>query len=332
MGPPISFQASRLGRKVKPRPIFPRFLTAQKTNGPLPCDRGPFCLTVKETARKTRGCSAAGTSRRSRSSVPERSSSLHRPAGSSGAYGSSDGDGGSTSWGSRPEQRSSSARQPHSSWARPERRTREPGQRTRARRRSSWSRSKSACSSGAYGSSDGDDGSTSWGSRPERRSSSARKPERHSTTVPEHNTRARNNHHQRCALAHPRRWPQRTGRRRAGPAAQCGISWNETPKQKTWGTTINRWSTSDAWASGARWRNFRPASSRRCENFPKGETLAVAYRRPNRITFIGPRIFPSLLGQRASNESNLTVLLTSGSRPVAAAPSAHGAINRSRKM
>ena len=268
MGPPISFQASRLGRKVKPRPIFPRFLKAQKTNGPLPCDRGPFCLTVKETARKTRGCSAAGTSRRSRSSVPERSSSLHRPAGSSGAYGSSDGDG----------------------------------------------------------------GSTSWGSRPERRSSSARKPERHSTTVPEHNTRARNNHHQRCALAHPRRWPQRTGRRRAGPAAQCGISWNETPKQKTWGTTINRWSTSDAWASGARWRNFRPASSRRCESFPKRESLAVAYRRPNRITFIGPRIFPSLLGQRASNESNLTVLLTSGSRPVAAAPSAHGAINRSRKM
>jgi len=331
MAPPISFQASRLGRKVKPRPNFPQFLPAQKTNGPLPCDRGPCCLTVKETARKTRGCSAAGTSRRSRSSVPERSSSLHRPACSNGAYGSSDGDDGSTSWGSSSGQRSSSAQQRHSSWARRERHTRErPGQRTRARRHKSL-RSKPACSSGSCGSSDGDDG-TSWRSRSERRSSSAHRPERHSTTVPEHNTRARNNHHQTCALAHPRRWPQRTGRPRAGPTAQCGISWNETPKQKTRGTTINSWSTSDTWASGARWRNFRPASSRRCKTFPNGESLAVAYRRPNRTTFIGPRIFPSLLGQGASNESNLTVLLTSGFQTVAVAPSARGAIDRPRKI
>ena len=221
-------------------------LFKRKNKRPTCSTQGAVCWFNCQGDRSiTRRCSAAGTNRRS--------SSAHRPVHSKSAGSKTSGSNvacgngacGSTWCGSTWE-RSSSGR--HSTKVRQHssgQQQRKSARRHRsARRHKSAHRlrhSKSACSSGACG--NGARGST-WGrSSSERRSTRARQ---RSTSV-RHNTKVHNSHG--GALARPRRSPTQTGRRRAEPAAQCGISWTVAPKQNGWFSQLG--SLGSAFASGA---------------------------------------------------------------------------------
>ncbi len=207
---------------------------AKKTDGPPVQLRGPS-VTVKETACSLAGA-PAGTSRRSSSSRRPHSKS----AGSSanGAGGSTCGDGGtfacSSSWApgrsswaqrhTREQQRRSGQRQRRS-----EQRLRSWGQR-RSSGRHSWERSSSACSNGCGDGSTCGGGTFACSSKEPAHSSWG--PGLHSSSGP--HTTIGNSHGGRM-LSHPTRWQTQTGRRRAEPAAQCGISWTVTPQTEKLG-------------------------------------------------------------------------------------------------
>ena len=214
---------------------FPR--SAKKTDGPPVQLRGPS-VTVKETACSLAGA-PAGTSRRSSSSRRPHSKS----AGSNahGAGGSTCGDGGTfacsswapgrSSWAqrhTREQQRRSGQQQRRS-----EQRLRSWGQR-RSSGRHSWERRSSACSNGCGDGSTCGDGNAACSSWAPGRSSWAQRHTRVQQRSWEPHTTVGNSHGGRM-LSHPTRWQTQTGRRRAEPAAQCGISWTVTPQTEKLG-------------------------------------------------------------------------------------------------